>query len=401
MNRTRLPSTPAVLALGFAASLALAAEPSFRPVTVDPQIAIGYGLALADVDGDRRTDIVLCDKNQIVWYQNPGWQKHVIAEKLTALDHVCVAAADIDGDGRAEIAAGAGWNPGDTRNSGALFLLQPGADRTRPWTPIPLPHAPTIHRIRWVKDHAGRMSLVSAPLHGRGNDPGKGEGEGVRIQRYSPPSQPGSPWPTEILDAAHHKTHNLDPVEWDGDPAHEILLASREGAFLVDPGAPASPAKVLQLCGDENGGIGEIRGGQFAPGRRFVAGISPMHGNQLVLLTPGKDAGAPWTRRVLDENLADGHALVCADFLGLGRDQIAVGWRAMNRPGVKVGIKLFIPLDPEGREWRSVLVDDNGMACEDLQAADLDGDGRLDLVAAGRATRNVKVYFNQSGTPAK
>ena len=71
-----------------------ASEPKFRTVNVDTNIGIGYGLAIADIDGDRKPDIILCDKNQIVWYQNPGWQKHVIAENLTKLDHVCVAAQE-------------------------------------------------------------------------------------------------------------------------------------------------------------------------------------------------------------------------------------------------------------------------------------------------------------------
>ena len=65
---------------------------------------------------------MLADKNQIAWYANPGWSKHVIAEKLTELDHVHAAAADI-GDGRAEIAVGADGTPGDTTNSGVLFYL--------------------------------------------------------------------------------------------------------------------------------------------------------------------------------------------------------------------------------------------------------------------------------------
>jgi hypothetical protein len=43
-----------------------------------------------------------------------------------------------------------------------------------------------------------------------------------------------------------------------------------------------------------------------------------------------------------------------------------------------------------------VWVDDDGMACEDLTLADLDGDGRLDIVASGRSTHNLKVYFNES-----
>jgi hypothetical protein len=97
----------------------------------------------------------------------------------------------------------------------------------------------------------------------------------------------------------------------------------------------------------------------------------------------------------VDESLVDGHALACGDLAGIGRDQIVVGWRAMNRPGAKVGIKLLTPLDTTGSKWQSTLVDDNTMACEDLCLADLDGNGRLDIIAAGRATKNVKIYLNQ------
>jgi hypothetical protein len=66
----------------------------------------------------------------------------------------------------------------------------------------------------------------------------------------------------------------------------------------------------------------------------------------------------------------------------------------MGRPrSVKVGVALYVPV--AGR-WMKVSVDDDGMACEDLALADLDGDGRLDIVAAGRSTHNLKVYFNES-----
>ena len=105
--------------------------PRFRSVDVDTHVEIGYGVAVADVDGDGRPDILLVDKTQIVWYQNPSWQKHVIAEKLTESDDVCIAAQDINGDGKAEIAVGAGWNTSDTVNSGAVFYLIPPADRTQ------------------------------------------------------------------------------------------------------------------------------------------------------------------------------------------------------------------------------------------------------------------------------
>ena len=68
----------------------------------------------------------------------------------------------------------------------------------------------------------------------------------------------------------------------------------------------------------------------------------------------------------------------------------------MNRPGAKVGIKVFTSEDYKMAKWTPTVVDDGGMACEDLVLADLNGDGKLDIAAAGRATKNVKVYFNES-----
>jgi hypothetical protein len=381
---------------------ALAAEPpvpSFKTVNVDTKVEIGYGVTVADVNGDKKPDILLADKNLIVWYENPSWSKHVMAEKLTPLDHVCIAAQDIDGDGKCEVAVGAGWNPSDTLNSGAVFYLQPPNDRTQKWEPVTLPHEPTVHRMRWVRNSDGGYDLVMVPLHGRGNKPATGEGDAVKIIRYQKPDNAKDPWKTDVLDQSMHKTHNFDPVAWDADPAQEMLIGGKEGVFLFDPGT--GQPTMTQISGTDSGGAGEVRAGRLGGGRRFVATIEPMHGNNLVVYTrPPAPAGARalGTRNVLDDSLVDGHALACGDLSGLGRDQIVAGWRAMNRPGVKVGIKLFTPLDAEGKQWKQTLVDDNTMACEDLCLADLDGNGKLDIVAAGRATKNLKVYFNQGAS---
>lgn len=368
--------------------------PTFRAVEIDAKIEIGYGVAVADVNGDKKPDILLADKNLIVWYENPSWKKHIMAEKLTTLDHVCIAAQDIDGDGKCEVAVGAGWNPGDTLNSGAVFYLVAPADRTQRWEPVTLPHEPTVHRMRWVKNTGGTFQLVMVPLHGRGNKT-TGEGVGVKVLAYQKPANAKDPWTTRVLDDSMHKTHNFDPVQWGGDAAQEILIGGKEGVFLMDRSGGKSV--LTQISGTEGGGAGEVRAGNLGGGRRMVATVEPMHGNTLAIYTApvtGGDKGL-WARQVLDESLVDGHALACGDLAGIGRDQIVVGWRAMNRAGAKVGVKLFTPLDEAGHSWKQTLIDDNTMACEDLCLADLDGDGRLDIVAAGRATKNVKVYFNQ------
>lgn len=373
-------------------------EPRFEAVEIDTQIEIGYGLALADVDGDGKTDVLLADKSRFVWYQNPSWKRHILTDKLTEKDHVCIAAADIDGDGRAEIAVGAEWNPGDTQNSGAVFYLVPPADRTQKWTPVKLPHEPTVHRMRWIRSRQGGYELLMAPLHGRDNR--NGQGMAVRLLTYR---RAGSPekaenWKVEPILTMQHITHNFQPVQWDQDPEHEFVLAGKEGVFLFDSvkGWHGHPIAGGGLDGPDAPGAGEVRDGKLPGGRRYLATVEPWHGNSAVTYAENKATGR-WERRVVDETIVDGHAVACGDVLGLGHDQLVVGWRAMNRPGVKVGIRLYSPLDNAGAAWRTSVIDDNTMACEDLTLGDLNGDGKLDVVAAGRATKNVRIYWNRGG----
>lgn len=381
--------------LAAAAAAQAQVNPQFRAEEIDAQVGIGYGLALADVDGDGKKDILLADKDAIAWYQNPSWTKHVIAEKLTEKDHVCIAARDIDGDGKAEIAVGAQWNPGDTETSGAVFYLQAPADRTQLWKPIQLAHEPTTHRMRWVRNRAGRYDLIVAPLHGRGNQ--KGEGVGARILAYHKPTDVTQPWNTTLVHGGMHLTHNFEVVPGPGDEAEALLLGGREGIVRLTPGDNGWKEQwVTRHDTPELLGVGEVRWGAFAGGQPYIAAIEPMHGHQLVIYTPppqGPKDGL-WQRKVLDDTLVDGHALACYDYLGLNNRQIAVGWRAHHKIGDRVGVKLFFTTKEDGNGWQQHLLDDNTMACEDLMGTDLDGDRDTDLVAAGRRTKNLKIYWN-------
>ena len=96
-----------------------------------------------------------------------------------------------------------------------------------------------------------------------------------------------------------------------------------------------------------------------------------------------------WPRKVIEESLTGGHALGWGDFDGDGDDELAVGWRDK-----KGGIALY-KRAADG-SWKKEMVDDGGMATEDLAVADLNGDGRPEIIAVGRATGNVKIYWNES-----
>jgi hypothetical protein len=377
--------------------------PKFTAHTLDGKVQIGYGLQIGDVDGDGRKDILLADKTQFVWYQQPKvapgkepWVKHVLAENLTPKDNVCIAARDIDGDGKVEIAVGANWNPSDTNTSGSVHALLRPSDPTARWTAVALHHEPTVHRMHWIKRADGSGFLVVKPLHGKGNDLRKpGSGAGGKVWAYAVPPRPADPWRTTLVIDDMHVSHNFDPVQWDGDAAEEFVVGGLEGAKLIRQAGEGFTATPLfgRAAGDaDHVGIGEIRVGN-AVGTRFIATIEPFHGHMLAVY---RLEGGKWTRRLLDDSLKDGHALACGDLLGLGTDQIVVGWRKPDAAG-KVGIKLFIPSDGKGPEWTVATIDDNTMACEDLKLADLDGDGKLDIIAAGRDSHNLVVYWNVTG----
>jgi len=376
----------------------------FRPETIDDGIEIGYGLAVADVDGDERTDILLADKREIVWYRAPDWEKSVIARHLTLRDNVCLAARDLDGDGRCELGVGANWNPGETvdeNQSGSVHYLEAGEDPTQPWSVVTLPHEPTVHRMHWARTGAKRWSLVVQPLHGRGNV--RGEGEPARMFAYHLPKDPSDPenWERELLDASLHQTHNFD-VARSPRGFEPMLLAGREGLILVDRRKGAR----LEIDGtsfEDHQGAGEARFGPAFTHRGssllFYTTIEPMHGNEVVIYRAvnGRDGTDGWERRVIDDRLSQGHALACADLLGLGREQVVAGWRRPDAEG-NTGINLYA-WDPDEDEWFVHPIDSGTMACEDLKVADLDADGKLDIVASGRATGNVIIYWNEAEVP--
>jgi len=364
--------------------------PSFKVEVVDNQIDIGYGLAIGDVDGDRKPDILLADKTEIVWYKNPGgrnkpWKRYVMAANLTEFDNVCIAARDLDGDGKVEVAVGAQWNPsetGDPKKSGAVFYLKRPSDPTERWSPVRLHHEVTIHRMQWGRKPDGKFQLLVLPLHGQGNV--NGSGEGVKWIAFDFPSDPDREWKYQLLDTQLHMTHNFQVLEEEGKSL-KAAVGGKEGVRLLEYKNGKWQLSENWLVKDHP--VGEIQTGKFRNGKAFTATIEPMHGTHLMLTA--RDG----QRTELTPDFAQGHAIGVGDLLGSGSDVVVAGWRNPNRDKM-VGVRLYA----ETRNgWKEYALDDSvRMACEDLKIADLDWDGKPDVIAAGRATLNVLIYWNNT-----
>jgi hypothetical protein len=374
---------------------ALFAEDTYRFETrvLDPNVGnVCYAVTVADVDGDKKPDVVAVTENRVVWFQNPDWKLRVIIEKQTELDNVCIAPHDIDGDGKIDFAIGAGWT-----KIGTLQWLSRGATLEDKWNVHFINQEGWLHRARWGDVlGTGKSQLVISPLN-------KTTGPlGVRLLAFEIPRQPKTEmWKSTALDESLNAMHNHWMGDFDGDGKTDVITASMEGVFLFR-GLGAGKIDKTQLAIGEPGtpkpqitGSGEIKVGKWGD-KKIIATVEPMHGHSVVLYTEPSTGGKLWTRHVIDNTLKRGHALGLADFNKDGRDEIVLGHSDPATGDLKgPGIFIYTSSDASGDTWKKSIVDNGGIATEDLVVEDFNGDGLPDIAAGGRATHNVKLYINQ------
>ncbi len=364
------------------------AFPAFEAQVIDGNVGkVCYAVTVADVDNDGDPDIVALTENRVVWYEQPDWAAHVILQDQTPPDNVCIAPHDIDGDGLVDFAIGAGWT-----KTGTLHWIRRGTDPKALWTVAAIGEETSVHRMRWADVLGkGTPQLVVSPLNAS-------TGNGVRLLAYEIPESPAtSRWMATVLDSELNRMHNHWHVDFDANNSIDTITASREGLSLVrrtDSGWQREHlADGATGAADPNqNGAGEVKLGRLAGGGRFLTSVEPMHGTQLAVYVQSKDKAA-WERQVIDSGFVRGHALWTADFDGDGMDEIAFGHSDTPQT---FGVNVYHATDTEGTVWKKQILDEGGMATEDLVVADLTGDGRPDVLAGGRATHNVKLYVNKT-----
>jgi hypothetical protein len=258
-------------------------------------------------------------------------------------------------------------------------------------------------------DGSGKPALIVAPLMGRGSSQAKNwqDGKPVQLAAYRIPKDPTKDrWVPEVIDESLRVMHNFAPVPAKSGKGDDLITASYEGVHLFRRQGEKWSKSHLGTGNQDNPkgsrGSSEIKRGKLKSGRAFIATIEPWHGNQVVVYTEPEKDGEMWQRHVIDDKLKWGHAVWCADLDGDGGDELVIGVRGnpddlkTQKAGARRGVRVYKALDDKGTKWRRQLIDEGGVAVEDLACADLDGDGKIDIVAVGRFTKNVRIYRNVS-----
>jgi hypothetical protein len=325
--------------------------------------------AVADVNRDGKLDIISGEN----WYEAPRWTKHhfrTINYTDNYIDNFSDLPVDINHDGAPDIVSCSYFTK-------ELYWMENPGRGTGEWKKHPIENGWSVEFVFLVDiDNDGKKHEL-LPQFGQTEAP---------LAWY------------ELKDGAfvrhvispHSYGHGIGAGDVNGDGRTDILTP--KGWFEAPPDPRSGDWKFhpdwdLEALGfmyvlDVNG-----------DGRNDVV-TSAAHNYGLFWLEHGE--GNAWTRHMIDESWSQAHAMTMVDLNGDGRMDLVTGKRYMAHNGHDPGER-----EPLGIYWYEYLKSDDGKRVEwvkhvidygsrtgggmQIPVVDLDGDGDLDFVVAGKS----------------
>jgi len=342
-------------------------EIRFEKHTLD--LGSSESAAIADINGDGLLDIVSGEN----WYEAPHWVKHHFRQMLYTnnyIDDLSTLPLDVDGDGHIDLLT-SGWfskqlawwkNPGKT-----------GA----PWQEHPIETGYPIEFTFLVDlDNDGKPEEI-LPQFGDEKAP---------LAWYERDHHGGF---IRHVVSSHSYGHGIGVGDVNGDGRNDILTP--EGWLEAPPDPRSGDWKMHADWKLGDVGflyVADVNG----DGRPDV--ITSMAHNYGIFWLESKADGS-WEKHVIDDSWSQPHALTLVDFRGNHNIGLLTGKRYMahngHDPGERepLGVYWYERLiGPGGRlDWVKHVLDYGGRTGGGMQipVADIDGDGDLDFVVAGKS----------------
>ena len=388
----RKPSSVALAVLGAAALFAATRTPDipFSIRMIDP--GFSETAAVADFNNDGKLDVVSAE----FWYEAPKWTKHRIREinfNGNYIDNFSDIPVDVDGDGWVDLvqvsyfAKNIVWlkNPGksggtwaqtviDNSGSNEFALLADMVNSGKPHDILPQFAAANVPAA-WFEISGGKVikHVVSQKSYGHGIGWGDVNGD------HRNDILVAGGWLEAPADPRARGDWTFHPAAW-GDPIPAAAMPN-VNAGMAPPAVPRPMEYGFMHVIDING-----------------------DGRPDMITQAAHDYGVFWfeqradgsfVRHLIDNTWSQGHASTLVDLNGSGKMALVTGKRYMAHNGTDpgerepLGIYWYEFLSaPQGPVvWTRHIIDYGGRMGAGMQICvqDMDGDGDLDLVTAGKS----------------
>lgn len=357
--------------------------PTFRHevLDADPPGSQHDVTLLADLTGNGLPDLIIGGKGSgglhgdstLFWYENPGWKRHDIGGAPNL--EPCGLMHDVDGDGRLDIIVGQDYQGTD------MFWFQQPPDPRQPWPP------------HLIEDRFHRYHDEAV-----GDVDGDGEPELVIMSQdsgilgyYDFPANPAAgPW--------HDCFHEIAQIS-NADEGLVIADLDRSGRKAIIAGTNIYRSLARQAACCEGGW--DVQ--PIAPGMTQTrCAVADLNGDGWpdIVLCEGESvtgtlvwfAGPRWRPTLLAEGLDNPHSLMIADFNGDGLPDIMVGEMGL---GGAHPPRMMVYLNRGGGEFEEHVITE-GIATHEAKVADLNGNGRPDIIGKAYQERHVDIWWNEA-----
>ncbi|MDI7275476.1 MAG: VCBS repeat-containing protein [Anaerolineae bacterium] len=341
------------------------------------------GLAIEDVDGDGRLEVVAGERTPvpaIAWFNPAGdlrgpWARHVLDPACAAQAHDLLF-ADLDGDGQRELVANAAYQ------AWGVYVYKRRLDPAEPWLKATVQEGYSEEGLAVADlDGDGTLEIISGP------------------DWYAPP--PGGPmagpWERRTYAPGFREMSRVAAVDVTGNGRPDLVIAESEyvdgrlswfeNRLGEDPDQPWIEHELASglvfahsLEARRERSAGEVR--------IFVAEMAsggwgqPYNYDARLLQFVTSDCGRTWRGDLLHRGTGTHQALMC-DVDGDGALEVA--GKEWKYPKVHIFRRRA---EPSLRFEHRFLDRDKPYVATDIVTADVDGDGLLDVVCGAWWYRN-------------